>query len=629
MKITSLKLEEDREVGLSGIEMSRLSSVVLIAGKNGAGKSRLLRSIKKLINNKPTQNNVDRAESYINRLEAQRNGLVEQLRNLQPVEKADLRDKLELTKKNLEEKITNHQNEIAKQNEVLNWCLIKTDTLSNNYSKVCVDFVPTALKLSDCNAVGATQMRKRSDDIDKLGIGSLNQGTFAKIQVVQDRWYETSHPQSTSAASVKLEAKSNYERLCEVIYTFLGVQLDRNDDGDASLFEKRLGECALSEGQSVLLQLCIAIYSQAEELDEVILFLDEPENHLHPAALIEIIESLEANLKNGQLWIVTHSIHLLSHFDSSCIWYMKDGAISHSGSKPKKVLDGLIGGDERIGKLSEFLSLPAELAQSRFAFQSLFPPEVIEYTEEDPQANQILGELTKLIDSEEKIKILDFGAGKARLLSAAESYSSSIGVKVIDWLDYYAFDLPDSDDSIFAQNLIKDIYGEGQRYFNNEQVLIAALEQGSFDYIIMCNVFHELEPTQWVTIFNEHSMVRSLIKDDGHLMVVEDQFLPVGEKAYRNGFLVFDEVQFQKLFNIDSYDCRDAREDGRLKAHLLPSSCLSGITSDTCELAIKNLHHFSKQEITRLRCENPNYQNGRLHGFWIQQYANSGLCLRD
>ena len=53
------------------------------------------------------------------------------------------------------------------------------------------------------------------------------------------------------------------------------------------------------------------------------------------------------------------------------------------------------------------------------------------------------------------------------------------------------------------------------------------------------------------------------------LLIVEDQLIPQGEKAYNNGFLVLDILQFKILFNIDNYTVKmkkDGTPDKRYKS---------------------------------------------------------------
>ncbi|WP_374759976.1 AAA family ATPase [Acidithiobacillus thiooxidans] len=63
--------------------------------------------------------------------------------------------------------------------------------------------------------------------------------------------------------------------------------------------------------------------------------MDEPENHLHPSAVIDLLDAIKEQNPHGQIWIATHSIPLLSHYDEGSIWYVDEGSISFAGRKPE------------------------------------------------------------------------------------------------------------------------------------------------------------------------------------------------------------------------------------------------------------------------------------------------------
>jgi hypothetical protein len=112
-------------------------------------------------------------------------------------------------------------------------------------------------------------------------------------------------------------------------------------------------------------------------LENYIIFMDEPENHLHPSAVIDLLDTIKEHNPNGQIWIATHSIPLLSHFDSSFLWFVENNTVKYSGKKPELVLRSLLGDEDRIQKLRDFTSLPSELARNRFTFECLCPPQVV------------------------------------------------------------------------------------------------------------------------------------------------------------------------------------------------------------------------------------------------------------
>ncbi len=79
----------------------------------------------------------------------------------------------------------------------------------------------------------------------------------------------------------------------------------------------------------------------------------------------------------------------------------------------------------------------------------------------------------------------------------------------------------------------------------------------------------------------------------------------------------------------DEFVFNDARNDGRLKCHVIPKECLSRINKESKELALKSLQKIAQDEIIKFRNAEKNYKNGKLHGYWVQQFANTSLALSE
>jgi hypothetical protein len=69
----------------------------------------------------------------------------------------------------------------------------------------------------------------------------------------------------------------------------------------------------------------------------------------------------------------------------------------------------------------------------------------------------------------------------------------------------------------------------------------------------------------------------------------------------------------------------DAQRNGRLKAHLIPRECLVRISPESPAKAITVLSQTAREKILEIRKAEQNYSNGKLHGFWTQQFANAQL----
>lgn len=420
MKITDINISEELiNNGLKPVKMKRLGQVVLLAGQNGSGKTRLLNLIAETINSKPKKSKIDKLDSDIQEHKDAIEGQQRQIESFQKSLETETRaPNIKIAEHQIDQcknNIRQYEIQLSKYDEIGKWNFIQTNEIAENYT--IIPFVPKSLDLKDANNFNKKTLLSNAGKVDTVGVNSLSEGTFARIQVIQDRWHNATHQDSEHPKEDIEEAVVEYESLKELIKIFLNTDLGRNLNGEPTLFGFSLGQSNLSDGQKVLLQLCLAIHCQDEKLENLILFLDEPENHLHPSVLIQTIERVLEKIPNGQLWISTHSIPLLSYFDPSNIWYVENNKISYAGTGPEKVLKSLVGDENRISKLQDFISLPGQLALNRHAFESLFHPEVVMTDSSDPQTLQIRDELKGYVEDDAKIRVLDYGVGKGRLLA--------------------------------------------------------------------------------------------------------------------------------------------------------------------------------------------------------------------
>lgn len=625
MKIQKVNLNEEvtSKVGLQPISMDRLGEVVLIAGKNGSGKSRTLNLIKQEANAIPNTENVSRIMARIKQLE-----------NAIKIEEINLnRDgSVEGQKKRIKKQIEIYEKEVEQQKDLLKKVSYFSFS-SGKENNVLIDFVPQSLNLTDSYTITPQQRDNNAELIYKVGMNHVSTGAISAIEKIQRNFVDASVPDDLNMnEKERTKIIFQYEKLKNYIKLFLNTDLNRTTNGP-EIFGKRIGEAMLSNGQKILLQFCMALYAQEVNLENVVIFMDEPENHLHPAALIEVLDKIIPHIKNGQLWIATHSINVLAHFDPSCIWYIDNGKISYAGDIPETVLAGLLGTEEEIEKLSHFLSLPAQMGSNKFAYESLFYPEVLITGLKDPQVAQIHDIIKKRAESKEKLKVLDFGIGKGRLLSTIYENERLRNSDITEWLDFYGYDKFDENKDICIK-VFEDIYSSSDnRYFNDTTQLLSVHDENTFDIIVMCNVFHEIEPNEWLNLFSSVKSPFKLLKEDGYLLIVEDQFLAIGEKAHAKGFLVFDQLEFKKLFKItskDGYASTDYRNDGRLKSHHIPKKCITRIDAKSKIESLEMLIQNSKDAIKELRkTTEPTFKNGKRHGFWSQQLANASLALEE
>jgi len=632
MRITKVFIPKspDNREGLQDIKMDKLGSIVLLAGKNGAGKTRIANKIFSVFNSIPDR-------EYANKEKKRELMMISQYE--QSLTHWQNQSQGALTKQQIEsnkQSIDNISKAIVLSNKKIQACdrkleyiVLETSEKATAYKEV--RFVPTNLNLLDPGLLTKEKIKLYVKETSTVGVAGMPSGCFAKIQSVQDRWFNATHQDSRISDVEKAAAVEDYIKLKDMLAIFLNTTLNRNVDGEATLFGFPLGKCGLSFGQTALIQYCLAIYSQETALRDLVLFLDEPENHLHPSVIIETLDRIQKCNTNGQIWIATHSIPLLAHFDPSMIWYVENGKISHAGKMPEKVLQGLLGGEDEISKLDSFIGLPAQYAMSQFAFECLFAPTTVMTGPRDSQTLHIREELIRRFPNG-AIRLLDYGAGQGRLISNLCDLEEGKLKELIARLDYIAFDKNDKDKDVCESSISKVYDSSEKRYFNDMALLKAKIDKGSFDVILMCNVLHELDPKDWLSIFNTESGIVSLLKEDGILLVVENHQMPKGEKAYQKGFLVLDELQFKELFKITESDkgfitVGDA--ESKIKAHTIPSCCLRRIDADSRIKALRTLSSMAKDRISELREKEKSYKNGLKHAFWTQQFANAELALAE
>lgn len=323
---------------------------------------------------------------------------------------------------------------------------------------------------------------------------------------------------------------------------------------------------------------------------------------------------------------------ILAHFDPSQLWYVEKGKISYAGRIPEKVLESLLGDESEIAKLQDFISLPSQFASSRYSYESLLEPSAVMTKANDPQTIQIRTDLLALSENG-KLRILDYGVGKGRLISNISELDITNQSKLIDTIDYIGFDKFRNDKTI-CETILAKAYGSAEkRYYNDFNSLFSHYDKESFDIVIMCNVLHEIDPIEWLKLFQPNGIITSCLKENGVLLLIEDQQIPIGEKAYQKGFLVLDTPQLKELFQITEQDTNfkftDKNNDGRLKAHQIPKNILLRISETSRLKAIQSMAVTSRDKILEIRGMEQNYKNGKLHGFWTQQFANSQLNLAE
>jgi len=636
MRITSVNIPESQLTnGLKEIKMEKLGPVVLLAGKNGAGKSRLINELQAQFSLCPTIAQRQSLQRHIQ-------GETERLENLLEFRRLSIgAPTLEVSARQIEkqeQQLWGIEQEIVTVGATIKSTTaalhkrhtIETDVLGEQYQSVRL--VPKSVDLFTTEQDSWHHIQVKAAQVDELGVDKLANATLAKIEATQNRWFEATHQYSTITELEKALAVEEYEKLQQLIEIFFGDRLKRNVNARPTLFGRPLETVALSDGQKILLQFVMIIYRQATALDDLVIFMDEPENHLHPSVIIDVIERLRSHAKNGQIWIATHSLPLLAHFDPAYLWFVNEGAVSYAGREPEKVLNSLLGGAEGVQKLRDFTSLPAEFALSRHAFECLFQSPAVNTGSHDPQTAQIRESIQRHLANADRMRILDFGAGKGRLLANIIEHRNDFKHPLKDLLDYVAYDEYPADRK-HCEGLLSTIYDDVQRrYATCMKDLLSHHDRDSFDVVVMANVLHEIDPKDWLKRFGPKGDVTQMLAPGGVLLMLEDQEMYTGEKAYEKGFLVLDTPELKELFSIKAGESGFSFQElqgGKLKAHSIPREMLTRITPASRAAALEMLQQRALREIQNIRGGEANYRAGKRHGFWIQQLANSTLALEE
>ncbi|WP_164705223.1 AAA family ATPase, partial [Pseudomonas viridiflava] len=307
--------KEFQEFGLKDVKMRRLGRLVALAGKNGAGKTRLLKVMHEVIGLRWY------ARSGIEALLKEKEGYDRGTRNT-------LFSDWSGGWGGVSEKL--RRAFLA----VTEWAVSSEDVFFS------LNFVPKKLDLADPRKELRGEVANRADVATSSGADDFHTISLFYLHHVLELWFSATHQDSRRDSDERLKIETSFERLQVLMHRMLGEKLERGLHGDPMLFGKAIADARLSEGQKVLLQLCVALHAQGANLDNTVLLLDEPENHLHPSAVIEVLDALYAATTTSQIWIATHSVPLLAYMtsiDPMCLWYVSGGGVEHAVRRPEVV----------------------------------------------------------------------------------------------------------------------------------------------------------------------------------------------------------------------------------------------------------------------------------------------------
>ncbi|MBW3521636.1 AAA family ATPase [Chryseobacterium sp. NKUCC03_KSP] len=637
--------------GLEEISIERLKNVVVFVGKNGSGKTRILdliceNAISSILITDIISNSIENSDKIDNikiRLKKYEDIFKsgENLKNIQiQLENNPSDSRLSREMKKVE-KLLNLNTIGINQNEF--------QTLINELNRIRVDLKKKYIKRIYSKDI--QQLKKAIDDNEFASFENLVENLvenldFDEVQAINatSLAYLSKLPHQLAfdfyectINSSSIEDKPSYKKYISLkgfVKNFLDKDLTWEQElsqgkftaagnnvtfsGKWMLNNRIFDYSELSDGEKTLFAygLLMFLLDQNPNLNikDSVIIVDEPELHLHPNSEIDLFEGLKKVVgEKGQLIIATHSINILSTLNYDEIFMVKNGVITHpSNNTPSESLSELMGLEDRIHRLTDFLTSISTWSYVNFMAQCFSNPEVIESAKENDPQIETFKNIVKNHMNKNSNLLLDFGAGKGRVLEQIKKDYS-----FMNKISYSALE-PDLEFHEQLKNLgTKDIYIS----HNN-------LPKNSFDFILLCNVLHEIPINDWEESLNK---IIDSLTPEGYLIIIEAKTLSKGEKIGNIGYLLLDLEEIKELFDLKDLPS-SLKVQKNIICTILNKRELKNISKQNiikCLTALEK-NTFNKLEIIRNDNLEVNhlYSIGRNSAFLSQQHINAKFAIK-
>lgn len=607
--IKEINIRYNQRNGLAVNVIDRLRPVIVFAGQNGSGKTRLLNLIERSLTLQLRFSEIESQAKHEEKILNSNNF-------------TDSRDRAQV------------ENSLRIHREILtDHASIELNSPDKPYS--IVTYKPQHARdfrdLHSLSSVERSTLLSTSGNV--LNISSLFEQTITAIQVIAESalLFEGAMKLRPDMKNSEDNPSLRFKRLVEWIKKLLDMEIDF----DPTNMQTKLGghnlqniRDVLSDGQKRILHFCVSTYNEVQRAEDCILLMDEPENFLHPKALNDLFDRLIDVLPNSQFIIATHSVPLIAHLGYDNVWSVSNGKATYAGRNCRFVLEGLLGGEDNIIKLRTLLQTPDRLALEDFVLECLTKPEIIGYQRKsDPQSEQVVGVISDFAERNDRpAKILDYGAGKGRIYSLLRE---SLGADFDESVSYFAFE-----ENHDAANECREQFRTSGTPDNHLYLTKAELTQragtANFDFVLLCNVLHEIPVDDWIADLDR---IKNILAPTGFMIVVEDLILPHGENAHKHGFLLVDHSSARKLFSLSSdpvpFEPKEERYKDRLTCYLIPASNVT-VSEASIRAALLHIANVAADVIASLRKhDKSNYQDGNKHAVALLQYANASLALKN
>lgn len=659
MKFNSIKINKEITLrkGISEIDINRLSNVVALVGKNGSGKTRILDLLEDDLLSESTI--LDYPDKSINGIPKY---IYENIIALKPISTFLSRN---LKINDLNSLLIKDPNNSILIKEIQTLRNIPSPRQSNIYNNLIQNhYNPIKDKLSGLkhkyvrriknieiqnlqNIINANTTKddvtfenlieKLSEDINYNEFSSINKTALSYLaklphQLVYDYT-------DTFGDVKKYETRVSHKRfiaLKKLIKDFLNKELTWNkksgsntltENGIQSTFSgiwkldnREFNYLEFSDGEKTLFAYALLLFliNQNPNLNikECIIIVDEPELHLHPNSEINLINALRNAVgENGQLIFATHSLSILSSLNYDEIFMVKDGVIKHpSNSTLKESLAELMGIEDRVNKLSDFLSSISTWTFVNFMAECFSKPETIESARpNDPQIIAFKEAIINNLNSTSNL-LLDFGAGKGRLYEQIKQ-----DYDFINKINYSALEPSTKFHETLKTLGVKNVFESHKM-----------LPKDSFNFILLCNVLHEIKINEWIHCLNS---IIDALKDDGFLIIIEAKVLTKGEKIGEEGFILLDLPEMKILFGLEDLpsSISNIQDKEKITSAVISKKIIKQVTKLSLENTLKALEENTLKKIISIRNENKNSTEinpgqGRKNAFLSQLHINSKLA---
>lgn len=588
MKLARFTINDNHN-SISGLEKCQIllkSNCAAIIGKNGSGKTRFLNLIYKRITEDAQTNNDEFLLSEVP------NSVQNQITNKGTYLKY-IRNLIVFITPDAVKSLQSKKNQGKQFDQILN--LQGEDFVTNEYQVLNDSALSYFLELS-------TQIV-----IEQINYFEKPESSFKKTKLYQNY-------------------KSLAEKFEALIEKKLEFKIDRSnmklqEDGSASglkgnwLLNGRIFDYTeLSDGEKTLFSYILLLFLQENyhysKTKDSIVIIDEPEAHLHPEAQIKLIIGLKELIgSTGQLIVATHSLSIMSLFTYDQIFLMKDNRLFPPNSqRPEEALEELISIENRITYLTNLFTNISSWSFAHFMIENFKEPETIESSKKDDPQFELIRELFT-----SNISLLDFGSGPGRLIKLIEENNLIDKFELIDVLE---------------PNKIHHEKLEAFSIINNILTKLNEIEH-NYNLILLSNVLHEIRPKEIVKTINK---IKSHLKNDGAIVIIEDLVLRKGEMPNKNGYLVFNPDELIHLFSLSQepvlIESKHEKYKKRLMCAVIAKENIGHIDKYCLQKALNKLKERSYNTLIELR-EGQSAEIGRNYAFYLNQFLNAEISLND